>query len=559
MWAVVTISVFQARDLALQHARFNGANLTTAFSEEVDHTLGSIESAMQIVAARIRTEADSNMQSWDRDIPLMTEGAIGASFIAADGKLASTTLESDGPPGPVDLSDRPHFRVHLDGSFKGLYISEPVTGRVSKRVTIQVSKRVDSVDGKFLGVLVLHLAPGFLTHLYQKVDLGERGTLALVGLDNVVRARFSRASPEGLDGIGQSVAGGPRPSDFDADAEGFYIRESVVDHVTRVYTYRRVPHYPLVVTIGQDFHDVFASSNENTTIIISLSAAATVLLFCLALYFIRESRYRARRDQELAAEHAKLELVRVQKERAEAASHAKSLFLANMSHELRTPLNAIIGFSEVIKDQMMGPVGTSNYADYANDIFGSAHHLLRLINDLLDLSKIEAGKMALDDELVELVGLAEESVALLELHSARKRIAVDIDRPRDLPLLRADRLKLKQVLINLLSNAIKFTPAGGHVTVRITTKRDQGLVIAIADTGIGMAPEEIPVALEPFGQVDSAAVKDHPGTGIGLPLAKRLVELHGGTLVVESAKNVGTTIFVRFPSNRVVAHHQNAA
>jgi signal transduction histidine kinase len=238
------------------------------------------------------------------------------------------------------------------------------------------------------------------------------------------------------------------------------------------------------------------------------------------------------------------------KNRAEVANDAKSLFLANMSHELRTPLNAILGFSEIIKDEIMGP-GKPVYADYAKDIYGAGEHLLELINNLLDISKIEAGKINLRDELIDPTEIVAASLATMRVQAARKCIALAAEIPPGTPFIRGDALRLRQVLINLVSNAVKFTDAG-HVTVSVACDAASGFSFTIADTGIGMSTAEIVVALEPFGQIDNALSKKNEGTGLGLPLAQRLIELHGGRLEIESVKGVGTTVRVYLPLDRVV-------
>ena len=237
---------------------------------------------------------------------------------------------------------------------------------------------------------------------------------------------------------------------------------------------------------------------------------------------------------------------------AELASRSKSEFLANMSHELRTPLNAIIGFSEIMQSEMFGSLGNVKYKDYAADINQSGRHLHAVINDILDLAKIEAGKLDLHEETVDLTATIEGSMKVVKGRADHRHIAMSIQIAENLPHLYADERKVKQILINLLSNAIKFTPDGGRVTLSAGRDRYQGLQIAVADDGIGMASEDIPKVFKAFGQVDSALGRGFEGTGLGLPLTKSLIELHGGSLSLESAPGVGTTVTVRFPPARVI-------
>ena len=239
------------------------------------------------------------------------------------------------------------------------------------------------------------------------------------------------------------------------------------------------------------------------------------------------------------------------KEAAEYANRTKTEFLANMSHELRTPLNAIIGFAEVIKDEMFGPVGTKKYAEYARDIHASGRHLLDLINDILDLSKLEAGKMELREEDVTLRTVIEECLTLIRDRAEKSDILLVTDIEPRLPKLRCDERALKQVLLNFLSNAVKFTPPGGTVTMRARRAPD-GIAISVSDTGIGMNEADIAVALAAFGQIDSSISRQHHGTGLGLPISKSLIEMHDGTLTVKSAPNRGTTMTATFPASRTV-------
>ncbi|HXJ01651.1 MAG TPA: ATP-binding protein [Micropepsaceae bacterium] len=243
--------------------------------------------------------------------------------------------------------------------------------------------------------------------------------------------------------------------------------------------------------------------------------------------------------------------LRIEKDGAEAASRAKSEFLANMSHELRTPLNAIIGFSEVIKTAIFGPV-SERYRSYAGDIFNSGTHLLGLINEILDLSKLEAGRLELHEEHIDLAATVQACLTLVHNQAQQSRIRISANLDPGFPAIRADERRLRQILINLLSNAVKFTPENGQIRVS-SFPMHNGLAIAVSDTGIGMAPDDVPKAMTIFGQVDSKISRKHEGTGLGLPLAKHLVELHGGSLVIDSKVNVGTTVTIILPGDRIVA------
>ncbi len=238
-----------------------------------------------------------------------------------------------------------------------------------------------------------------------------------------------------------------------------------------------------------------------------------------------------------------------QRQVAITASRAKSDFLARMSHELRSPLNAILGFSEVIAGRVFGPDGTDRYEDYARNINQAGAHLLELINDILDLSKVEAGELQLSLEPIELKELINSSVQLMTPIAEKRGVQLVVDLGRSPLSLVADRRRLRQMVVNLVSNAIKFTLAGG--TVMITAHQAQGnIAIDVADSGIGMNPEQIKVALQPFGQVPTDSPYAQIGTGLGLPIVDSLVKLHGGKLDIQSTPNVGTTVTLILPKVR---------
>jgi signal transduction histidine kinase len=264
-----------------------------------------------------------------------------------------------------------------------------------------------------------------------------------------------------------------------------------------------------------------------------------------ASYMVRAIRY--------AIERKRIEFLLVQAtQQAELANRAKSEFLSTMSHELRTPLNAIIGFAELMKLEAMGPIGHDSYREYASDICLSGNHLLTLINDILDLGRIEAGKADVHDETLRLSDVFEAAARIVRERAATAGLQLDVIDPVALPPLRADRRKMLQILVNLLSNAIKFTPERGRVQMDAEVESSGELLIRIADTGIGIAPNDLEKAMMPFGQIDSSLSRKHAGTGLGLPLTKNLIELHGGDLELASALGVGTTAIVRLPAARVV-------
>ena len=365
--------------------------------------------------------------------------------------------------------------------------------------------------------------------------------------------------------------------------------------VSRIFGYEPIeapPRDGIYVEVGLDRDSAFAEIDSGTARH-ALAVAAALLIGCAlawlgAHYFIRRPTgalvraARRWRDGDWTARvgsgdsrsefgrlgHAfdqmaealsqrERQLIRTRDE-AEAANRAKSSFLANMSHELRTPLNAIIGFSEVISNQTYGAGAGERYRECAGYINVSGQHLLRLVNDVLDLSKLAAGQLELAESRVDLHALLRECVELLRTQADQKAVTIARKIPAALPPLMAGELRLKQVLLNLLSNAVKFSRQGGTVTITADLTEAGDLAIVVADQGIGMKPQDIPIALEPFRQIDNTLARSADGTGLGLPLAKMLVEKHGGTLAVASTPGAGTTVTVTLPAARLRPEYRAA-
>lgn len=241
------------------------------------------------------------------------------------------------------------------------------------------------------------------------------------------------------------------------------------------------------------------------------------------------------------------------KNQAEVANRAKSDFLAMVSHELRTPLNAIIGFSEILTEEMFGPIGEKRYSGYAGDIRNSAHHLLSLINNILDLTRVESNHYSLDESNVDLSQVITDSVHLLEGKAASAGLAIGVDCDRTLPLVLGDELALRQIVINLLQNAVKFTPRGGRISVTAGRQATGDVVVEVADTGIGISAEDLKRVLEPFVQADTSLARRYEGAGLGLPLSKKLAEMHDGMLEIDSAPGTGTRVRLILPGSRAVS------
>jgi two-component system cell cycle sensor histidine kinase PleC len=237
----------------------------------------------------------------------------------------------------------------------------------------------------------------------------------------------------------------------------------------------------------------------------------------------------------------------------EAASIAKSRFLAQMSHELRTPLNAILGFSEVMNNEIFGPHAVPTYKEYCNDIHNSGVHLLNLINEILDLSRIEAGRYELNEEAVSLVHVVADCHHLLKLRATSRGITIHEVFEQGMPRIWGDERATRQIVLNLLSNSIKFTPQGGEIWLKVGWTASGGQYLSVKDTGSGIAEDEIPIVLASFGQGSNSIKSAEQGAGLGLPIAKSLIDMHGGTFTLKSKLRIGTEVIVTFPPERVMS------
>lgn len=554
IWAVVLVVIHYARDAAIREAERNAVNLTLAFSEQIGRSLTAIEEAMDFLEADIvREGAAFDLSKWAQRERTIAGFAFQISIVGPDGHLRATTNDSN--PSPIDYNDQEFFRVHLSGNSGTIFVSKPVIDPLSHRQSIQITRRMDNPDGSFAGVIIFPIDPDYLIRLYEPADLGNLGVVTLDGLDGIVRARVGRTAEVESTTLGASVAGNPLFRRMSVTDSGTVRTLSRLDNVERIFSYRRIQGYPLIVVVGLGLDEVLAGHNATAIRMLLVTAAVTVLLGLVIALLVGETNRRGRREEELATERTKLAMINreleVSRNEAETANRAKSEFLANMSHELRTPLNAVIGFAEVMRDELMGPLGNPAYREYAQHIHDNGHQLLATINTILELCRAESGRMELKEDAVDIAYLVKSRAKAIKARADAAGLTFSIDISDALPEIRGDEVRLSQILDNLLSNAVKFTPTGGRVTVRARRWSDGGLVLLVEDTGIGIAPENIARVLEPFSQVDSRFDRRFGGAGLGLSLAKRLAELHGGTLKIDSTPGKGTTVSVLLPKGRV--------
>ncbi len=441
---------------------------------------------------------------------------------------------------PFDASARDYMRqlIAIDpstGPDRLIVVGAPVHTRETDTLVVPIAMRAsDTPYG--VAVIVTGVSVDSFQSLYDGARPGESGRSGLFRDDGVLLA--GDASQRHM--IGRDMSTWVMFDMLRTGDRGSYVTTTSHDGITRMYSYARIAGLPLVVGTGLDVDEVLGPWWRMFWLELGFLATAWLLVGSVALWIIALLRQRERESARL----------RAALQAAENASLAKSDFLAKMSHELRTPLNAILGFSEVIKDALFGPLLT-RYRDYAGDIHRSGRHLLTLINDILDISRIEAGALKLNEEPIAVATVIGEVMATLREQSAAARVVVRMEVEPDLPLLRADLRAVRQMLLNLGSNAIKFTPAGGHVCFAARRGSD-GLELHVSDTGIGIAPADLAHVTEPFGRGSSQTAADVEGTGLGLPITKSLIEAHDGQLSIVSAPGEGTQVSLAFPRTRLL-------
>ena len=566
LWTAVLHDLERDREALTASAGVDALNLARAFEEHVVRTINEVDFILRHIRADLQEDRASFHHALGRLQAHMGSDLVFHVLVSdRAGMLASSNLNP--LDHPVDISDRDYFRALRDDGEDTLFISVPVLGRVSGRMSIQFARRLARPDGSFDGVVAVSVEPDYFTMFYDSIDIGPHGAITLVGTDGVIRARGSRAAVLEAP-LGMSLSDRPY-LDRSRPRAAPYRAISPVDGRAKLGAYRRLQGFPLVVLVLLDEEDVFASYVGHRDTATGMAVLLTLVLLSgsvviawldgrqarLHAFLVEQARQLAAANEELRQAKAEADAARRE---AERANQAKSSFLAAMSHEFRTPLNGILGFSEIIREQALGPATAARHTDYAADIHESGRYLLTLIDELLDLSKIEAGKMTLDLEWLDLPEVVNSVVHLLAEQAGEKRIGITVAGLEGSLLLWGDDRAVRQILFNLLSNAIKYTPDGGHVTVGARAD-GEGVTLAITDTGQGIPCDQVATVFRPFERLDNSYRKSSQGTGIGLPLVGRLVELHHGALRIESVTGQGTAVTVRFPTPCAATAHRGAS
>lgn len=551
---IVGVQAFVTRDVALERGKNIAERLTRIHADHIELTFNSVDLILRGVSNRyyynslfgrdLTADVEEDLKKWVSDSSqigwIMLTNSSGEAAVTTGKKKYKEWMESK-----ADISKEDFFKsLNEDSSNNRLSISLTRTGsnpensdgtKNEAQNVIVLSRPVYNFDGSFGGVIAAAVESEYFFHFFNSLEIGENVALSIminngelvISESPVLQPLTASKVIRGMPKIAEKIQHQIVSLFFESNSKSYII------------SLRELDNLPVVIGLAIDETEILSNwrADRMTDIIfLVLFAVFGAVLFVLVLAMARQIQ-RAEESEKKAL----------------LANQAKSEFLAKMSHELRTPLNAIIGFSEMIDSGYFGPLSNKKQQERVHDINLCGNHLLQLINDILDYSKGEAGKLELREAEMSVFRMVDECSRMLREKAKQKEVKIHNDVPNDLPGAFADERKLKQVMINLISNAIKFTDRGkGEIHLNAKLIRNVGIEITVTDNGIGMNEDDIPTALSVFGQVHNAAEPEEEGTGLGLPLCKMLVELHGGKFSLESQVGVGTTARFTLPKERII-------
>jgi|GEM_PF-4457665 len=471
-----------------------------------------------------------------RRLQAFTPGLQGVGIVNKSGRVVASSATLN--PVPIDLSDRSFFLHHRNNNSPDILLDSPIMSRPDNVVSIPISRRLEDSGGNFEGIIGARLDPNYFSSFFQAADVD---VVSLVLHDGTIISRHPKID----------LLAAPRLSpEVMREAVGTTQRNlSPVDQQDRRILLSEIGAGGLFLQTGFNKSRTLGNWMRKSTTVIVLYVVVVALTMFVAIF---EQR---RLNAVAAMMQARVESERLADEARGIAMQEnlrKSEFLAHMSHEIRTPLNAIIGFSQVLDGEMFGPVGSAKNREYVKDILYSGEHLLSVINDILDMAKVDAGKWDIQPTQLPLSELCDAVLRLAKQRALHEGVQVVVNTPDRAVMIEVDERTLRQALLNLLINAIKFSDSGMTVSLNAALLTNGDLELTVADQGPGMSAADIAKALSPFETSASKNARKRSDTGLGLPLARKFIELHGGELRIASTPGAGTQASLRLPASRVL-------
>jgi signal transduction histidine kinase len=567
--AIATVVLIALRGQTIENSDRELATVSQITAERTSQTLSAADVLTRSIAdLATKPVAGEAMDLRERaSMPAFHDGLVRlknllpqidvAAVIDADGDMLASSREFPAPR--INLSSMAFFTQLKEKPNLELVVSDPILARLNGQWNLYLGRPLTDQHGKFEGIVLVGISSHYFEGYFSTIDVGVTATITLLNDDVRVLARW----PNPTDAIGRVLAAwkeGQRPA---IGQTSRYFADDPNSGRRRVSLTRlQVEDTPLYVAVSRT-QDAQLQPWRSVLVWILLFALISLLVIGVLTWFIlravrdeeRWSSALLERETQLSKQAQELATAR---DLAETANRARGDFLANMSHELRTPLNAVLGFSEILEKELFGPLGDARYREFASDIHNSGKHLLEVIGNILDLAKVDAGKLELYEDDVDIVEMMNVCARLMAEAANSGGITLEVRLPAEPISIQGDATRIRQIFLNLLSNAVKFTPKGKRVILsgRID---DEGFVLRVIDTGIGMTAEEAAMAMHPFHQIDSSLSRRYQGTGLGLPLTKSLVGLHGGAMDIKSVPGDGTTVTVWLPKRRKVDIERVAA